>query len=143
MLSHGLVSSGMFCGVNLFYERLESRRFFLNRGAILLTPIFCLLFFFLCVYNMAAPPSVNLLSEIFLIARMIKFDYGIILLFPLGSFLGAVFTLFLFSYSQHGKTYTALNSFFLGRFNDYHVLLLHVASVSFLVVRVDIFIYIN
>jgi len=103
MISHGVCSSGLFCAVNIYYERSGRRSFYINRGLLSLLPIFTLLFFMLCAANMAAPPTVNLFSELFLIGRIIKFDLIMLVLFPLGSYLGAVFTLFLFSYSQHGR----------------------------------------
>ena len=74
IVSHGVSSSGLFCMVNIYYERSGRRRFFLNRGLILLFPIFTLFFFLICASNIAAPPTINLLSEIFLIVRILKFD---------------------------------------------------------------------
>jgi len=67
-------SSGLFCAVNIYYERSGSRAFFMNRGIISIAPIFTLIFFMLRAANMAAPPSFNLLSEIFLIGSIMKFD---------------------------------------------------------------------
>lgn len=103
IISHGICSSGLFCAVNIYYERSGSRGFLFNRGLISFLPRFTLLFFLLCVANIAAPPTVNLISEILLMGSMVKFDYFILLVFPLGSYLGALFTLYLFSFSQHGR----------------------------------------
>jgi NADH-ubiquinone oxidoreductase chain 4 len=103
IIRHGLASSGLFCIVNICYERLGRRSFYFNRGLILILPTLSLIIFMLRAANMAAPPTVNLISEIFLMVGILGFDRAIILLFPVGSFLGAVFTLFMFSYSQHGK----------------------------------------
>lgn len=38
IVSHGLCSSGLFCLANITYERLGSRRLFLNKGLINLIP---------------------------------------------------------------------------------------------------------
>lgn len=38
IISHGLCSSGLFCLSNISYERLGSRRLFLNKGLINLIP---------------------------------------------------------------------------------------------------------
>lgn len=38
ILSHGLCSSGLFCLSNILYERTYSRRFFLNKGIIIVIP---------------------------------------------------------------------------------------------------------
>lgn len=105
MVAHGLASSGLFCIVNIFYERTGRRRIFINRGLILVFPVITFFIFLLRAANIAAPPTINLISEIILISRILKFDTIMLLIFPLASYLGAVFTLFMFSFSQHGKSY--------------------------------------
>jgi len=74
ILAHGLSSSGLFRIVNIYYERLGSRRFFINKGLLLVSPLLSLFIFLLTSANMAAPPTINLISEIFLIGRIIGFD---------------------------------------------------------------------
>lgn len=137
IIRHGLASSGLFCVVNIYYERLGSRSFYLNRGLILVLPIFCLIIFLLSAANIAAPPTINLASEVFLIIRILGYSPFIIVVFPLGSFLGAVFTLFIFSYSQHGKMYYISYSFSLRNFRELHCLLLHIIPVNILILRGD------
>jgi len=139
LVSHGVSSSGLFCIVNIYYERLGRRRFFINRGLILILPIFSLMIFILCASNIAAPPTINLLSEIFLIGRIIRYDYFIMLVFPLGSFLGAVFTIFIFSYSQHGKIFYINFRFPLMNFREVHTLVLHIIPVNLLILKPDYF----
>lgn len=138
MVAHGLCSSGLFCSVNYYYERSGRRSFYINRGSLLLLPVISLFFFLLCGANIAAPPTLNLLSEIFLIRTIIKFDYLILLIFPLGSYMGAVFTLFLFSFSQHGKRCEGLQSFNLVNFREYHLIILHLIPVNILVLKSDL-----
>jgi len=65
MVSHGISSSGLFCFVNILYERLGRRSIFMRKGIINLIPLFSLILFMLCSSNISAPPSINLLSEIF------------------------------------------------------------------------------
>lgn len=137
MISHGLASSGLFCIVNIYYERLGSRRFYINRGLILILPIFCLIIFMLRAANMAAPPTINLASEIFLIIRILGYSSFIIVVFPVGSFLGAVFTLFIFSYSQHGRIYNLTYSFSFRNFREFHCLAIHIIPVNFLILKGD------
>lgn len=139
IISHGLSSSGLFCLVNIYYERLRRRRIYLNKGLLLLFPRIRLMIFILCAANISAPPTINLIREIVLIIRVIRFRKIIIILFPLGSFLGAVFTLFLFSYSQHGKNYNLRRRFMGGKMIEYHSLMLHILSLNFIVIKVEIF----
>lgn len=139
IIRHGLASSGLFCIVNIYYERLGSRSFYINRGLILVLPVLCLIIFILRAANMAAPPTINLASEIFLMIRIMSYDTAMMLVFPLGSFLGAVFTLFMFSYSQHGKRYFLGYSFSIRNFRELHTLVCHLAPVNFLILRGDFY----
>lgn len=143
IIRHGLASSGLFCIVNIYYERRRRRRIYLNRGLILILPIISFLIFILRAANIAAPPTLNLLSEIFLISRMLKFDKLILLLFPIGSYLGAVFTLFMFSFSQHGKSYVGNYSFVYPSFRELHILILHILPVNFLILKPEFFLCLN
>lgn len=125
--------------MNIFYERLGRRSLFINKGLLCLSPIFCLMLFMLRVYNISAPPSINLLSEIFLIVRLLGYDKLIILVFPLGSFLGAVFTFYMYSYRQHGKGYRVSIGVTDNYFIELHILISHLFPVRFLLVIPNLF----
>lgn len=116
---------------------------YINKGLILISPIFSLIIFMLRAANMAAPPTVNLISEIFLMVRMLKFDIIILLIFPLASYLGAVFTLFLFSFSQHGRAYRSIYSYRGSKFREFHTLFLHIFPVNFLILKPEYFLFIG
>jgi NADH-ubiquinone oxidoreductase chain 4 len=139
ILRHGVSSSGLFCIVNIYYERTSSRSFFVNKGMLLLFPIFALFLFLLRAANIAAPPTINLISEIFLMVRILGFDKIMLLVFPLGSFLGAVFTLYIFSYSQHGQVYYNIYGLSIPSIREYHTLMLHVIPLNLVVLNAGIF----
>jgi len=140
MVGHGLASSGLFCIVNIYYERVGSRRFYLNKGFILILPMFSLIIFLLRAANIAAPPTINLISEIFLMSTIMGYDVIIVLIFPLGSFLGAVFTLFIYSYSQHGKIYYLVYGMAIARVREIHVIIIHIFPVNLLILSPSFFI---
>jgi NADH-ubiquinone oxidoreductase chain 4 len=139
MVSHGLSSSGLFCIVNIYYERSRRRSLFINKGLLLIFPLLSLTIFLLCAANVSAPPTINLLSEFFLMLSVLSYDVIIIVGFPLGSFLGAVFTFYLFSYSQHGKFYLSSVGFISIKFNEYLVLILHLIPLNLLVLKSEVF----
>lgn len=144
MISHGLCSSGLFCLANITYERFGSRRLFLNKGLINLMPRLSLWWFLLCSSNIAAPPSFNLLGEIILINRLVSWGLSSIFLLILTSFFGAAYSLYLYSYSQHGKIYLGFYSFSLGFIREYLLLFLHWVPLNLLFLKGDIFlIYLN
>lgn len=141
MIAHGLCSSGLFCLANISYERLGSRSLFLNKGLINLIPRISLWWFLLCSSNIAAPPSFNLLGEIILINSLVSWGLITILILILVSFFRAAYTLYLYSYSQHGKLYQGSFSFSLGFIREYLLLFLHWVPLNLLFIKRDIFIF--
>nr|AUG32894.1 NADH dehydrogenase subunit 4 [Birmella discoidalisa] len=143
MISHGLCSSGLFCLVNIVYERLGSRSILINKGLINFMPSMSLWWFMLCSSNMAAPPSLNLLSEIMLMNSMISWSWLIILFLMLVSFFSASYTLYLYSYTQHGKLNFSLYSFSQGYVREFLLLILHWIPLNFLILNSELFILLN
>nr|YP_009561404.1 NADH dehydrogenase subunit 4 [Zophobas atratus]QAT19104.1 NADH dehydrogenase subunit 4 [Zophobas atratus] len=137
MVAHGLCSSGLFCLANICYERLMSRSLYINKGLINVMPSLSLLWFLLISSNMAAPPSLNLMGEIMLINSIVGFSMFNMFFLMLISFFGAVYSLFLYSYSQHGMVYSGLYSFFTCSFREFLLLSLHWVPLNLLVLVGD------
>nr|AVP74421.1 NADH dehydrogenase subunit 4 [Imogine fafai] len=127
LVSHGLCSSGLFFGVQCLYENSGSRSLYLNRGIISLSPLFCFFWFLLCVGNASAPPSLNLLSEFFLISSIVSYGGPISAIFcGLSVFMGGLFSIYLYVLICHGK-WSVLNNFWMPfSLRHYLILLLHV-----------------
>lgn len=141
MIAHGLCSSGLFYLVNVYYERLGSRRLIINKGILSIFPRLTLWWFLLCSSNMAAPPSLNLLGEIGLINRIIRWSRLIILLLSLISFFSAVYSLYLYSFSQHGKFNQILYCFSFNYNREFLVLFLHWFPLNILILKRDLLVY--
>nr|YP_010271053.1 NADH dehydrogenase subunit 4 [Spinactaletes boneti]UJY98011.1 NADH dehydrogenase subunit 4 [Spinactaletes boneti] len=139
MIAHGVTSSGMFCMVNMFYERLGSRSLYLGKGLITFIPIYSLLMFLLCASNIAAPPTINLFSEIMMMVSMMSFSFYMVIFFPLGSFMGAVFTLYLYSFSHQGKSFSLNTSFKINNMREIHVVFMHVYPVYMMFLTLSYF----
>nr|ALO76205.1 NADH deshydrogenase subunit 4 [Trox sp. TRO01] len=135
MVAHGLCSSGLFCLANISYERLLSRSLFLNKGLINLMPSMSLWWFLFCACNMAAPPSLNLLGEIMLINSLVSWSGLSMLMLIFISFFSAVYSLYLYSFSQHGKMYSGLYSFSMGYVREYLLLFLHWFPLNLLILK--------
>lgn len=103
IISHGLSSSGLFCLVNVFYERSRRRSFYFNKGIVGCFPSLRAILFILCCANIAAPPRVNLLSEVIVLVRLHSYEMTSLIVAVMGSFLGVVFTIYMFSRIFHGK----------------------------------------
>nr|AIT96951.1 NADH dehydrogenase subunit 4 [Togoperla sp. KW-2014] len=135
MIAHGLCSSGLFCLANISYERTGSRSLLINRGLMSFMPSMTLWWFLLSSANMAAPPSLNLLSEIGLLNSMVGWTWVSMVMLSLVSFFSAAYTLYLYSYSQHGKFYAGMYSCAGGYVREYLLLFLHWVPLNLLILK--------
>nr|YP_010616670.1 NADH dehydrogenase subunit 4 [Celastrina lavendularis]YP_010701146.1 NADH dehydrogenase subunit 4 [Celastrina oreas]WAW79870.1 NADH dehydrogenase subunit 4 [Celastrina lavendularis]WCI21387.1 NADH dehydrogenase subunit 4 [Celastrina oreas] len=139
MIGHGLCSSGMFCLSNINYERIGSRSLFLNKGLMNFMPSMSLWWFLLSSSNMAAPPSMNLMGEMTLIISLISWSKFSMLMLMLISFFSAGYSLYLYSYTQHGKLNLSVMSFYMGVSREYLMLFLHWYPLNLLILKIDYF----
>nr|YP_010501927.1 NADH dehydrogenase subunit 4 [Ptomascopus plagiatus]UXC94693.1 NADH dehydrogenase subunit 4 [Ptomascopus plagiatus] len=135
MVAHGLCSSALFCLVNISYERLSSRSLYLNKGLINLMPSLSLWWFLFLACNMAAPPSLNLLSEIMLINSLVSWSYLNMMCLSLITFLSAGYSLYLYAFSQHGMLYRGVYSFSLNSIREFMLMILHWIPLNFMILK--------
>nr|UDF83738.1 NADH dehydrogenase subunit 4 [Mythicomyia sp.] len=135
MIAHGLCSSGLFCLVNIVYERLGSRSLLINRGLLSFMPSMALWWFLLCAGNMAAPPTLNLLGEINLINSVVGWCWLTMIGLMLISFFSAAYTLYLFAYSQHGKSFMGVYSLVNGFTREYLLVFLHWLPLNWFIMK--------
>ena len=63
-LAHGFVSSGLFiCAGGVLYDRSSTRLMTHYRGVAQIMPVFCIMFFILCLANCGAPLTLNFVGE--------------------------------------------------------------------------------
>nr|YP_010946851.1 NADH dehydrogenase subunit 4 [Rhabdoblatta nigrovittata]WGO57608.1 NADH dehydrogenase subunit 4 [Rhabdoblatta nigrovittata] len=135
MIAHGLCSSGLFCLANITYERLGSRSLLINKGLMNFMPSMSLWWFLLSSCNMAAPPSINLLGEISLLNSLVSWSLLTMLMLIFLSFFSAAYTLYMFSYSQHGQIYSGVYACSLGYTREYLLLFLHWFPLNLLILK--------
>nr|YP_010335520.1 NADH dehydrogenase subunit 4 [Hexagenia rigida]UNH92451.1 NADH dehydrogenase subunit 4 [Hexagenia rigida] len=135
MIAHGLCSSGLFCLTNISYERLGSRSLVINKGLMHFMPSMTLWWFLLSSANMAAPPTLNLLGEIVLLNSLVGWCWLTMLTLMILSFFSAAYTLYLYSYSQHGKVYSAIYFCVGGYSREYLLLFLHWVPLNVLIMK--------
>nr|YP_010946292.1 NADH dehydrogenase subunit 4 [Allacta robusta]WGO57010.1 NADH dehydrogenase subunit 4 [Allacta robusta] len=139
MIGHGLCSSGLFCLANISYERLGSRSLMINKGMMNFMPSMSMWWFMLSSCNMAAPPSMNLLGEISLLNSLIGWSWLTIFLLCFLSFFSAVYTLYMYSYSQHGMLFSGVYSCSLGYTREFLLLFLHWIPLNMLILNGNFF----
>jgi len=135
IIAHGLCSSGLFCLANVSYERLGSRSILINKGLLNFIPAITLWWFLLRSANIAAPPTLNLLGEISLLNRIVSWSWISIIILSFLSFFSAAYTLYLYSFSQHGKLFSGIYSFRGGKIREYLLILLHWLPLNLLILK--------
>nr|YP_004021425.1 NADH dehydrogenase subunit 4 [Heteropteryx dilatata]BAJ24551.1 NADH dehydrogenase subunit 4 [Heteropteryx dilatata] len=133
MLAHGLCSSSLFCLANVVYDRLGSRSLFIIKGLINFMPTMSMWWFLLSSYNMAAPPSLNLMGEIMLFNSLVSWNVLSTWVFIIMSFFSAAYTLYMYSYSQHGLIYSGSFSFCNGYGREYLLMFLHWVPLNLII----------
>lgn len=134
ILGHGLVSSLMFFLVGVMYDRMHSRRLMLRKGLIVLFPFFTLFWFIACIYNIRAPPSISLLGEIYLTLRLLQWNVFCFFWLILINFIGIVFTFYLYTQRQQGKSIKRINILWSINPREIMISIFHSFSVTRLVV---------
>nr|YP_010930301.1 NADH dehydrogenase subunit 4 [Apphia nigricarina]WKK49890.1 NADH dehydrogenase subunit 4 [Apphia nigricarina] len=135
-IGHGLCSSGLFCLANMMYERMSSRSFFINKGLISFMPNLSMMMFMLCSFNMSCPPSINFISEVFIMISLISYwSYSVYFLMII-SFLSACFSFYMFSYSYHGQYYM-MYSYIMNTVREYLLLSIHIIPMFMLIFMLD------
>nr|QJF72881.1 NADH dehydrogenase subunit 4 [Nephus sp. 1 EL-2020] len=140
MIAHGLCSSGLFALANINYERFMSRSIWINKGLINIMPSLSLWWFLLVSSNMAAPPSLNLGGEIMLINGLMGYSYYFVFLIMILSFFSAGYSLYLYSFIQHGKLNLSIKNYFNISIREYLLLFLHWVPLNLFILKLDLFI---
>nr|WOW98952.1 NADH dehydrogenase subunit 4 [Borysthenes sp. 1 WQW-2023a] len=139
MISHGLVSSGLFYYVGCLYDRFGTRSVFILSGLLSFMPSMSLFFFFLCLLNMSCPPSLGLLSEIFIVSVLFSWCFlvGFYVFFIL--FFTACYSILLFSLTHHGLSSSLVYFVDNGFVREYYVFFLHLFPYVLMVFNVSFF----
>nr|QDI93812.1 NADH dehydrogenase subunit 4 [Tuxedo cruralis] len=139
MIGHGLCSSGMFCLANIVYERSGSRTLLMNSGMISFMPSLCMFWFLLSVNNTGSPPSLNLLGELFLVNGVMSWSALSVIYLMFSSFISCVYSIYLYSFINHGSLYSGYGPSSSGYFLEFLLLIMHWFPLNFLFMKVDIF----
>nr|DBA43723.1 TPA_asm: ND4 [Bombus superbus] len=132
MISHGLVSSGLFYLVNVIYSQTNSRIIFINKGMINLMPSMSMFWFMASVYNSGAPISLNMVSEIFMLMGLIHWCKYLLIILMLYCLLSFIYSIYLFSFIQYGKCYMNMNVYN-SKMSNYLILILHLIPLNLMI----------
>nr|YP_010133429.1 NADH dehydrogenase subunit 4 [Myotis petax]ALD15969.1 NADH dehydrogenase subunit 4 [Myotis petax]ALD15982.1 NADH dehydrogenase subunit 4 [Myotis petax]ALD15995.1 NADH dehydrogenase subunit 4 [Myotis petax]ALD16008.1 NADH dehydrogenase subunit 4 [Myotis petax] len=103
MIAHGLTSSLLFCLANSNYERTHSRTMILARGLQMILPLMAAWWLLASLTNLALPPSINLIGELFVTVSMFSWSNFSIILLGINITITALYTLYMLIMTQRGK----------------------------------------
>nr|YP_010400316.1 NADH dehydrogenase subunit 4 [Drupa morum]UQS76015.1 NADH dehydrogenase subunit 4 [Drupa morum] len=138
MLSHGFCSSALFALANYTYEKSHTRSLFLSKGMLMFLPMLSMWWFFFCIMNMAAPPSINLLGEILIFPSVIFSSSYFSIPLGLMSFLAALYSMYLFTSIQHGGSPKFMNPFNQFKPTGFLLLFLHWIPGNLLILKSEL-----
>nr|BDQ44093.1 NADH dehydrogenase subunit 4 [Amynthas divergens] len=135
MIAHGLSSSALFVMANMNYEITSTRSIYMTKGLMALMPILTMWWFMFTASNMAAPPTINLLSEIMLITSIMSSTTWSIITLGMVSFFTAMYSLYVFTSMNHGTTTTMTNSLMNVKSKDFSLMMMHLIPMVMLIVK--------
>nr|YP_009158949.1 NADH dehydrogenase subunit 4 [Eozapus setchuanus]AIG99663.1 NADH dehydrogenase subunit 4 [Eozapus setchuanus] len=103
MMAHGLTSSLLFCLANTNYERIHSRTMILARGLQSLLPLMAAWWMLASLTNLALPPSINLIGELYIIISTFSWSHLSITLTGINMLVTALYTLYMLITTQRGS----------------------------------------
>nr|NP_007377.1 NADH dehydrogenase subunit 4 [Rhinoceros unicornis]Q96068.1 RecName: Full=NADH-ubiquinone oxidoreductase chain 4; AltName: Full=NADH dehydrogenase subunit 4 [Rhinoceros unicornis]QIU82680.1 NADH dehydrogenase subunit 4 [Rhinoceros unicornis]UNJ13913.1 NADH dehydrogenase subunit 4 [Rhinoceros unicornis]UNJ13926.1 NADH dehydrogenase subunit 4 [Rhinoceros unicornis]UNJ13939.1 NADH dehydrogenase subunit 4 [Rhinoceros unicornis]UNJ13952.1 NADH dehydrogenase subunit 4 [Rhinoceros unicornis] len=103
MIAHGLTSSVLFCLANSNYERTHSRTMILARGLQTLLPLMAMWWLLASLTNLALPPTINLVGELFVVVSSFSWSNLTIILMGTNIIITALYSLYMLIMTQRGK----------------------------------------
>nr|WID86914.1 NADH dehydrogenase subunit 4 [Anomaloglossus kaiei] len=100
MISHGLVSSALFCLANTSYERTNSRTMMLLQGSQIIFPLTAAWWLTTALLNMALPPSLNFMGELSILSALFQWSNLTLIIAGLSIIFTTSYSLYLFWSSQ-------------------------------------------
>lgn len=123
----------MFALANITYERVGSRSIVLVKGIVSFFPFMTFFWFLICRRNIAAPPSLNLGSEVMLFVSVLGTDVIWGVCFGLIRFLSGGYSLYLYVSSQHGKMSSFYEIFLPFKAREYFIIVCHWLPLNVLI----------
>nr|QFO90492.1 NADH dehydrogenase subunit 4 [Mus caroli] len=103
MIAHGLTSSLLFCLANSNYERIHSRTMIMARGLQMIFPLMSTCWLLASLANLALPPSINLMGELFITISLFSWSNFSIILMGTNIIITGMYSMYMIITTQRGK----------------------------------------
>ena len=111
MLSHGIVSSGLFFCIGILYDRFKTRILFYFQGIVNLMPLYSVFLLLLTLSNISFPLTSGFIGEILIFIGLFFFSPSLTFLSALGVILGAIYSIWLFNRIIYGSLNKKFNKY--------------------------------
>nr|AKO72190.1 NADH dehydrogenase subunit 4 [Pseudexostoma brachysoma] len=138
MVSHGLVSSALFCLSNTTYERTHSRTMILARGLQIIFPLTALWWFIFNLANLALPPLPNLMGELMIVTALFNWSSRTLTMTGAGILITAAYSLYLYMMTQRGPLPQHITNLPPSHTREHLLMFLHLAPVILLMAKPEV-----
>nr|YP_003735088.1 NADH dehydrogenase subunit 4 [Chimaera fulva]ADI57849.1 NADH dehydrogenase subunit 4 [Chimaera fulva] len=135
MISHGLVSSTLFCLANTNYERIHSRTLLLARGLQTILPLLATWWFLTNLANLALPPSTNLVGELMIMTSLFSWSVWTLILTGLGTLITVCYSLYMFLMTQRSAPSNHLTAITPTHTREHLMISLHLIPSALLILN--------
>lgn len=97
MISHGIISSGLFFCIGCIYDRYKSRILRYYSGLVFTMPLFCVCFFILILSNISFPGTMGFVGEFLVLVGVLQNNYFVTFISVLSIILTAVYSIWLYN----------------------------------------------
>nr|YP_009744383.1 NADH dehydrogenase subunit 4 [Oxyopes hupingensis]QIE13337.1 NADH dehydrogenase subunit 4 [Oxyopes hupingensis] len=106
MIAHGLSSSALFLLTNDLYFKHHSRNIMLFKGMISISPNITFWWFMFSMINISAPPTINTMSEIFIMMSTLIWNKMTLIMIFISSIMVTSFSMMMYLNISHNKSNT-------------------------------------
>ena len=114
MLGHGVISSALFLGIGVLYDRHHTRLLKYFSGISFTMPVFSIIFLVFTLANIAVPGTGSFVSELLILVGLFQSNYLITFFSATGIIIGAIYSLWLYNRIFFGTVKTR----YISRFTD-------------------------
>nr|QOU10233.1 NADH dehydrogenase subunit 4 [Millardia meltada] len=134
MIAHGLTSSLLFCLANTNYERIHSRTMIMARGLQMIFPLMATWWLIGSLANLALPPTINLMGELFIAMSMFSWSNPSIVLMGINIIITAMYSMYMIIMTQRGKLTNHMINLQPSHTRELSLMALHIIPLALLTV---------
>nr|YP_009453776.1 NADH dehydrogenase subunit 4 [Halmaheramys bokimekot]ASP44785.1 NADH dehydrogenase subunit 4 [Halmaheramys bokimekot] len=135
MIAHGLTSSLLFCLANTNYERIHSRTMIMARGLQMIFPLMATWWLLASLANLALPPLINLMGELFIVMATFSWSNPSIILMATNIVITGMYSMYMIITTQRGKLTSHMNNLQPSHTRELTLMALHIIPLILLTVN--------